>query len=105
MDVKVPVSVAVRVAVTIGVYVLVGVNKGVFVGMVTFVGDATIEGGSCVTDISGACSLLSGRAVGRSTSMTFTVTGISHATLAYQPVSNHDPDGDSNGTTITIQKP
>jgi hypothetical protein len=30
---------------------------------------------------------------------------ISHATLAYNFAANHDPDGDSNGTAITVNKP
>jgi hypothetical protein len=32
------------------------------------------------------------------------VTGISGTGLNYVPGSNHDPDGDSNGTTITVNK-
>jgi hypothetical protein len=34
----------------------------------------------------------------------FTVTGISATSLTYAPAHNHDPDGDSNGTTIEIAK-
>jgi hypothetical protein len=30
---------------------------------------------------------------------------VTHATYTYQPSSNHDPDGDSNGTVITVNKP
>jgi hypothetical protein len=33
------------------------------------------------------------------------VTNVSHASLPYQPADNHDPDGDSNGTAITVSKP
>jgi hypothetical protein len=36
--------------------------------------------------------------------VTFTVNGIAHATLAYAAGENHDPDGDSDGTTITVSK-
>jgi hypothetical protein len=35
----------------------------------------------------------------------FTVTSLSHPTLAYDPAANHDPDGDSDGTTISVLKP
>ena len=35
----------------------------------------------------------------------FTVSGATLAGYAYQSPANHDPDGDSNGTTITIAKP
>jgi hypothetical protein len=33
------------------------------------------------------------------------VVGVSHPTLACQFADNHDPDGDSNDTTITVPKP
>jgi serine protease len=39
---------------------------------------------------------------GRTTSMTFSVTHISASGLTYAPTLNSDPDGDSNGTTITV---
>jgi hypothetical protein len=32
----------------------------------------------------------------------FTVTNASLATFDYKPADNHDPDGESNGTAITI---
>ena len=41
----------------------------------------------------------------RQGSVTFTVTGVSHPSLGYQLGDNHDPDGDSNGTAITVLKP
>jgi outer membrane protein assembly factor BamB len=34
--------------------------------------------------------------------LTFTVDDVTHATLSYSPADNHDPDGDSDGTSITI---
>jgi len=39
-------------------------------------------------------------------SVTFTVTGVDHVTLTYDVGANHDPDpdGDSDGTSITIYK-
>jgi hypothetical protein len=30
---------------------------------------------------------------------------VTHASIAYDPGSNHDPDGDSNGTSITVLMP
>jgi hypothetical protein len=36
------------------------------------------------------------------TTVTLAVTGISRASFAYDPFSNHDPDGDSNGSSIDI---
>jgi len=38
------------------------------------------------------------------TSVTFTVANVSHDTLTYDALSNHDLDGDTNGTTITVSK-
>ena len=38
-------------------------------------------------------------------SVTFTVTGVALSGASYVSTSNHDPDGDSNGTWITVRKP
>ena len=48
--------------------------------------------------------MTSGNIAKRKTSATFTVTNVSGA-LTYQSGSNHDPDGDSDGTRITALKP
>ena len=37
--------------------------------------------------------------------MTFTVVNVTHATFTYKSADNHDPDGDSNGTAITLSRP
>jgi hypothetical protein len=34
-----------------------------------------------------------------------TTTGVTHATLTYSSAANHDPDGDSNATSIIVNKP
>lgn len=59
---------------------------------------------SCTTGANGQCSVTSGNIPKRKNSATFTVTNVSGA-LTYLPTSNHDPDGDSNGTSITVFKP
>ncbi len=41
----------------------------------------------------------------RNKSVTFAVDNVAIPLLQYQPAENHDPDGDSDGTTITIVKP
>ena len=78
------------------------------------VSNATVSGswsngtngsGSCVTNASGQCSITKNNIKGNSSSVTFTVTGVSHATNSYDSGSNHDPGGDSNGTTIVIGSP
>jgi subtilisin family serine protease len=61
--------------------------------------------GSCTTGSNGQCSVASGNIAKKKTNMTFTVGNVSKATLTYQPSANHDPDGDSNGTSIVINKP
>jgi hypothetical protein len=58
---------------------------------------------SCTTDSAGRCSL--NRSVpNRTTSISFQVTALSKTGFTYVSSANHDPDGDSNGTSITINK-
>jgi hypothetical protein len=65
----------------------------------------TSGNGSCVTNASGQCSVTSSNLRNNTASATFTVTNVSHGSLTYQAGSNHDPDGDSNGTTIVVSQP
>lgn len=60
---------------------------------------------SCTTSTSGVCQVSKTGLAAKTTSVTFTVTGVTHATLTYNSSANHDPDGDSNGTVITVSKP
>ena len=80
----------------------------------TAVANATVTGSwsngttgtsSCTTNGSGQCAVSKAGIKNRTTSVAFTVTNVAHATLPYAPAGNQDPDGDSNGTTITIPKP
>jgi subtilisin len=61
---------------------------------------------SCTTTSSGRCTIqktkLSRATVG---SVTFTVTGATKAGWTYAAAANHDPDGDSNGSTIDVLRP
>jgi len=61
--------------------------------------------GSCNTDSAGLCQISSGNISKKQGDATFTVTGASRANYIYQPADNHDPDGDSDGTAITVAKP
>lgn len=64
--------------------------------------------GSCTspTGSDGTCEILYETQFHKSTSsVTFTVEGVDHADLTYEGSLNHDPDGDSDGTTITVTKP
>jgi serine protease len=60
---------------------------------------------TCVTNTAGQCSVSTANLKKTVTSVTFTVTNVTHATLTYYPAVNSDPDGDSTGTVITIAKP
>ena len=59
--------------------------------------------GTCTTGSSGTCTVTRPRL--RSGSVAFTVTGVTHATRTYDSAGNHDPDGDSDGTSVTVFRP
>jgi PKD repeat protein len=59
---------------------------------------------SCTSDSSGQCLVSRPAIPGGTRSVTFTVTGVTHASMTYRAADNHDPDGDSNGTSITVNK-
>jgi serine protease AprX len=54
-----------------------------------------------VTGIDGTIKFNTGKMLG-GTSVTFSVSDTVHETHGYSAIENHDPDGDSNGTEITI---
>ena len=60
---------------------------------------------TCTTDASGTCTLTSPRVRKATDSLTLRVDSATHASLTYDAGANTDPDGDSNGTTITVRKP
>jgi serine protease AprX len=57
---------------------------------------------SCVTGRKGRCSISNSRLPKTTLSTVFTVTAASKSGYGYDASANHDPDGDSNGTTITV---
>jgi len=59
---------------------------------------------SCTTDGSGVCSVTKSGILKKTTGVSFTVSNLARATFVYQPAANHDIDGDSNGTTVTVTK-
>jgi hypothetical protein len=76
------------------------------------VASATASGGwsdgssaSCVTDSSGQCAVSLSGILKRTGNVIFAVNEVAHATLTYDATDNHDPDGDSDGTSITVYKP
>jgi PKD repeat protein len=60
--------------------------------------------GSCVATTAGQCAV-SRSGISKATNSTnFTVTNIARAPFVYKPASNHDPDGDSSGTAVTVTR-
>lgn len=57
---------------------------------------------ACITDGTGWCSV-SAQIQKKKASTTFTVRSVQPG--SYQSIANHDPDGDSNGTSITVNRP
>lgn len=75
------------------------------------VSGATVEGDwdlggtdSCVTDGSGSCDISLSGLTRQQSPVEFTVTDVT-GSLTYNPADNSDPDGDSNGTVISITRP
>ena len=75
--------------------------------------DATVQGrwsnglsgtASCSTDQQGWCKV-SAKVPANTPSVRFTVEDVAHAILGYDAGSNDDPDGDSDGTVITVSTP
>ena len=62
-----------------------------------------VVSGTCTTAVDGTCTIDSGQFPGKGGKATFTVVDVTHA-LAYDGFANHDPDGDSDGTTIALSK-
>jgi hypothetical protein len=60
---------------------------------------------SCVVDASAQCEIAKTKLKDSIANVTFTIDDIVSSTVTYEPAGNHDPDGDSDGTTITIAQP
>ena len=59
--------------------------------------------GSCTTDASGTCTISTGETIRRAEeSVVFTVSNVARSGSTYSPGDNHDPDGESDGTTIRV---
>jgi PKD repeat protein len=61
--------------------------------------------GSCTTNASGQCAISKAGIPRKTGSANFTVTNAALGMFVYKPANNHDPDADSNGTTISVIKP
>jgi subtilisin family serine protease len=60
---------------------------------------------TCTTDGSGRCQVSTGGISKKQGTVMFSVSDAARAGYTYNASSNHDPDGDSNGTAISIIKP
>jgi serine protease len=60
--------------------------------------------GTCTTGSTGTCSMVTGSMKLTATSVTYTVSNVALSGYTYDAAANTDPDGDSNGTVITITK-
>jgi hypothetical protein len=58
--------------------------------------------GNCVTNGSGQCTITTSNLKNNISQITFTVNNVTHASNSYQSSANHDPDGDSNGSSIVV---
>lgn len=68
----------------------------------SFIQGSWIKQLSCTTGSAGVCTIASGTLPSGFAGVSFRVDAVTHATLSYDPTANRDPDGDSDGTTITI---
>ena len=74
------------------------VNNGVVMGRWS-----TGSAGEC-TISAGQCQVVSSPLAKKTSVISFSVTSITVIGSDYQPGDNHDPDGDSDGTTIAVTK-
>jgi subtilisin family serine protease len=61
--------------------------------------------GICNSNGAGTCMFSLAQISKLSHSITFTVTNLVYKNGVYDPSANHDPDGDSNGTSIVVKGP
>ena len=60
---------------------------------------------SCTTTTAGTCRISTGNINVKKPSVTFTINALSHPTLIYQRLANHDVDNGTNGASIVAAKP
>jgi subtilisin family serine protease len=60
---------------------------------------------TCTTNSTGKCTVTSAKLPTSVASVTFTVTLVAKTGATYLATANHDPDGDSTGTSIVLTRP
>jgi len=68
-------------------------------------GTTSLGTATCTTGSTGRCTVTKSKLPASTTSVTFTVTSVAKSGSTYDPVANHESDGDSTGTSITVAKP
>lgn len=61
------------------------------------------ETGTCITDETGRCQITSSLLWFGQAEATFAVQNVTAESMLYVPPENHDSDGDSNGTSISVR--
>jgi PKD repeat protein len=59
---------------------------------------------TCTTGRTGQCQVVLSNISRNTASMTYTVKSLTLPSYLYKTTDNHDPDGSSNGTTITVRR-
>jgi PKD repeat protein len=67
--------------------------------------NGTSGSSSCTTGGDGRCTVTKSGIAKRTSSVKFAVSSVTASSLTYASVGNHDPDGDSDGTSILVLKP
>jgi hypothetical protein len=67
--------------------------------------DGFTGSGTCTTDGSGQCTLMTGSVPLSAVGLKLSVRSVRSDAGPYKPLLNHDPDGDSNGTAIRVRNP
>jgi hypothetical protein len=71
----------------------------------TWTGNGVSQSATCTANIATDVCIFSLAGIPKkTTSVTLTVTGVTLAGYTYSPANNHDIDGDSNGTSITVNR-
>jgi PKD repeat protein len=60
---------------------------------------------TCTTNAVGQCAVIRPGVPKKTTSVHFSVTTVTRPAFVYKAADNHDPDGGSSGTSISISKP
>jgi hypothetical protein len=58
----------------------------------------------CVTGPSGTCSVVLSNLPNSTKMVSFAVTAMTLSGYVYNPSANHDPDGSSNGFSVTVKR-